>query len=634
MNLLKKLSLVVFVLMILLSHIGDSIVGSSATPMGNSALMVILDASGSMSKIDRHNVSRIMKAVEATHSVFSKAEDDKIIGLRKFNSSTTLIVRPSVRGSVDVDTSLSNVTVNGSTDIGGALLAAADDITDFTASTGVHTPWTWILVSDGEGDNPTRDLNRARDIARRYPHVVCHTIGIDMSDKGAYELRQIAQIFGGQCWIVGQGELVATVEAAASLAGFKGADMGGKDTAGEKAVNIAVFGLIAGIFGLLATVLRQRVSEGKFLILLSFLAGAVAWAGCELLLPAQGASALSIIFIQNSSYFMIAGVAFGVILTAAEGIYIGEKRRAFEKGISAFHVAVFGGIFAGLMGQGIFYAISRVYFMTGIIGGLISIIARATGWSVAGAVVGACPGAASGSRKQIDNGLIGGFIGGAAGGFMFQVITFLLSDSMWPRMVALCLTAVAIAVMIRVVEEYRKEAWLIIEKGGPSGKVYIINKANTLLGSHYKCDVVVGKLKGQDARPEAKIMTDGKMYKIVPMEQGQVKVNGQVVASHHLSPGDLIEVAAGQMSFYCRRSDESQQSGPSSIEEDMILPKTSRDGGIVYEEEVQGMDSFDGGLPKTSADTSADGGSGDEEESFMEFGELEVAGRKIEKSSQ
>ena len=493
MNVLKKLSLVVFVLMILLAHIGDSLIGTESSPMGDSALMVILDASGSMSKTDSHNVSRIMKAVEAASSVFSSAQNDKIIGLRTFSSRTSQIIAPALRGTVDVTKSLIGVTVNGSTDIGGALQAAAEDVMDFTTNTGTHTPWTWILVSDGEGDNPARDISRAREIARRYPYIVCHTIGIDMSDKGAYELRQIASVFGGRCWIVGQGELVATVEAAASLAGFKGAGISSEEKSSQGPLNLAIFTLIAGAIGMLAMVLRKNISEGKFLILLSLLAGTFAWGGCELLLPSQGATTLAIIFIQNGAYFMIAGVVFGVILTAAEGIYIGEQRRAMEKGISAFHVAVFGGIVAGFVGQGIFYTIGQLYLTSGIIGGFISIIARATGWSVAGAFVGACPGAASGSRKQIDNGLIGGFIGGASGGFMFQIIAFLMPSSVWPRMVALCLTAVAIAVMIRVVEEYRKEAWLIIEKGGPSGKVYIINKVNTLLGSHYKCDVVVGK---------------------------------------------------------------------------------------------------------------------------------------------
>ena len=147
-----------------------------------------------------------------------------------------------------------------------------------------------------------------------------------------------------------------------------------------------------------------------------------------------------------------------------------------------------------------------------------------------------------------------------------------------------------------------------------------------------------GKKPGEDARPEAKIITDGKVYKIVPMDGGQVIVNGQMVGSHHLSPGDLIEVAAGQMSFYCRRSQE----GPSKVEEDMVLPKTSM-GGIVYKEEVQGVSDDDGILPRTTSHTHPSGSSdnddndsddGSDDSGLMQFGELEVAGRKIEKSSR
>jgi hypothetical protein len=376
------------------------------------------------------------------------------------------------------------------------------------------------------------------------------------------------------------------------------------------------------IFAGIAVLLRQKISEGLFLIFMSMSAGALAWGGCELLLPTRGSSILAVIFIQNGAYFMIAGVAFGVILTASEGIYLGESRRAGEQALDAFHIAVFGGILAGVLGHGLFLLVGMMPLTIGFLDYLVGMVARSTGWALAGAIVGACPGAAAKSKKQIVNGLFGGLIGGAIGGLLFEVITWVNPSSSWPRMVALGATGIAIAVMIRVVENYRKEAWLIIEKGGPSGKVYIINKAVTVLGSHYKCDVIVGKETGVDARPEAKIISDGKIYKIVPAEKGKVTVNGQVVAAHHLSPGDMIEVAAGRLSFYCRRSED----GPSPIEEDMILPKTDRGdggGGMIFSKPEGGSSSVNGGV---TAGTSDD----DDDDCLMQFDTLEVAGRKVD----
>lgn len=626
MSILKKLSLLVFILMILLAHIGDDLLpGSAPDSSADNALLVILDTSFSMVTPDDSGVSRIEKAKEAVDSVFTNAGREKIVGLRTFNTNTKLVISPKLRKDIHIASSLADVSVAGSTNIGRALRSAAGDVTDFTTSMGKHLPWTWILVSDGEGNAPDMDIKTAKELAAKYPHIVCHTIGIDMHKSGASELRQIASIFGGRCWIVGQGQLVETVHAAASLAGFKSSGLENKGSSSRRIFSSGMSLSVIFIFSGIAILLRKKISEGLFLLFMSMSAGALAWGGCELLLPAKGSSILSVIFIQNGAYFMIAGVAFGAVLTASEGLYLGEPRRAAEQAIAAFHVAVFGGILAGVLGQGLFLLVGMMNLSFGLLMSFVGVFARSTGWAIAGSIVGACPGAAAKSRKQINNGLLGGLIGGAIGGLLFEIITYVSSSTSWPRMVALAVTGIAIAVMIRVVENYRKEAWLIIEEGGPSGKVYIINKATTVLGSHYKCDVIVGKESGVDARPEAKIISDGKVYKIVPAEKGKVSVNGQAVASHHLSPGDMIEVAAGRLSFYCRRSED----GPSPVEEDMILPKTERGdggGGMAFNKS-------DTGTPSSSNVKSPPADDGDDD-CLMQFETLEVAGRKIEDSPE
>jgi hypothetical protein len=191
---------------------------------------------------------------------------------------------------------------------------------------------------------------------------------------------------------------------------------------------------------------------------------------------------------------------------------------------------------------------------------------------------------------------------------------------------ALTATGIAIAIMIRVVEEYRKEAWLVIEKGGPVGKSFVIDKAHTVLGSHYKCDVVVGKKVGVEARPEAEITTDGKIYTIRPSKGAQVMINGQVVASHELSQGDGIEIAAGKLSFNCRFS----RSTLSRIEEDLLLPRThnSKQKSVPVNEDGDrgGNIPLKKGIVKSEVDV------GDDRDCIIELGALEVAGRKIDKS--
>jgi len=608
--------------------------------------MVILDESHSMVRRGGSNsTKRITKAVEAVESLFTNSKDSKIIGLRTFNHRTNLLVPPQAKMDVNITHHLIDVNPIGSTNIGGALTAASEDVAEFALSQGKHLSWTWILVSDGEGDDRFADLKAARKIASKNPHIVCHTIGIDMSGTGERELREIADIFGGQCWIVGQEQLVETVQTAASLAGFKGGNPVGRSNSRSNTAVATMFIYTFLPLVALAVILRQSISESSFLLLLSVIAGILAWGGCEVLLPATGSGVTVVIFIQNGAYFMIAGLALAVMLTSAEGMYLKEPRRAAEQAMAAFPIAVYGGIVAGFMGQAVFMGIASVIFLSaGLIASLVGVFARGIGWAIAGSLVGACPGVSSGSNKQIQNGVIGGFAGGAIGGVLFEIILMIDPSSNWPRMIALATTGFAIAAMVRVVEAYRKEAWLIIEKGGPSGKVCIINKVNTLLGSHYKCDVVVGKERNRTARTEAMIKTDGKIYVVTPVDGGQVMVNGQMVASHHLSPGDMIEVAAGRLSFYCRRSDSTNDySGPSEIEEDMLLPKT--DASDVNGNISQGNQGIDFASSNNMNNNhnkgrkinnkSKDNDSNDDDnDGGMSFGSLEVAGRKVESSSK
>ena len=242
----------------------------------------------------------------------------------------------------------------------------------------------------------------------------------------------------------------------------------------------------------------------------------------------------------------------------------------------AFPVGVFGGAVAGVIGQGLFLGLQ----WAGSMFSSMSYLPRMVGWAVAGAMIGACPGAAAKSKQRVYNGAIGGVIGGAIGGSLFELLMSSKDGSGGPRLVALISLGLAVGLMVRVVEQMRKQAWLTLLSGGPEGKMFIVSKDVTTLGSHYQCDVVVGSARGSSPRCEAAIKTTSAGYLLEVMKDGSASVNGTDVGKQLLQQGDVISVAAGTLQFNLRdiaRNDprygqarpQSQQGGQREQDDDL-----------------------------------------------------------------
>ena len=527
------------VVLVGLSHIGSvPIVNMSSPTASSGGLMLIMDTSASMLG------DKIEKAKSAISSVASDAPTGVTVGLRTFATGTTLIAAPTKAGARAILHNVRSIRASGGTNIGGALEGAADDMAHEIVKGRTGAKWTWILVSDGEGNNPAADLLMARQIAKNYPNLVCHTIGIELQHKGRRELEEIARTFGGRSWVVGRDKLTATMQEAASLAGFSGTRRGVDRSPWTGRLAFVVFFL----FCALAAALRRMVSESRYGLLLAVGAGALAWMANEFLLPGHGTNVTLIAIIQNAAYFMMAGAIFGVSLAASEGLYLGESKKAWEQAEMAFPVGVFGGALAGVIGQGLFLGLQ----WAGSMSHSMAYLPRMVGWAVAGAMIGACPGAAAKSKERVHNGAIGGVIGGAIGGSLFELLMSTKDGSGGPRLVALISLGLAVGLMVRVVEQMRKQAWLTLLSGGPEGKMFIVSKETTSLGSHYQCDVVVGGARGSSPRCEAMIRATPSGYLLETTKDGSALVNGSDVRKQLLNQGDVIGVAAGSLQFHLR----------------------------------------------------------------------------------
>src|SRR5690348_10120492 len=109
--------------------------------------------------------------------------------------------------------------------------------------------------------------------------------------------------------------------------------------------------------------------------------------------------------------------------------------------------------------------------------------ARVIGWVLMGFICGAGVGLASGSLtdprgtlRNILKGAVGGWVGGFVGGVAFDVIGANASG-LYSRLFGLCALGLAVGLMIGLVQELTKSAWLNVEAGRLRGRSFNIDRA-------------------------------------------------------------------------------------------------------------------------------------------------------------
>ena len=555
------------IVMIILSHIGHRLLPAdkkSSITKSLNPMVLIMDVSGSMKG------SKIEKAREALRGVVASLPQDQVVGLRLFARDTGLVAAPQVGAVALIDAAIDRIKVGGvaphptkapinlassvpalnlggTTSIDKALLAAGED----TAQANPNQPWTWILVSDGQGNRPKQDIEAARQIAAKYPNVTCQTIGIEVSWSGRDELHQIAAILHGQSWVVNRDELELAMLGALSiesLAGFKG-------QTGSLGSRITAWWFTGGAIFVLfmaALLLRYILPEGLYTFILGGLAGVCVWGGAQALLPAYGSNITLVAAIQNGAYFMIVGYGIGLVLAVAEGVYLGEWKRVRSFARVAVPIGIFGGAIAGFAGQYFFVAFREAAADTVTVG----FVTRIFGWALAGSIVGLCPGATTSARERATNGAIGGAIGGALGGLLFEAIVRVIGPSSVARFFAVVCLALLVTLMIQAADAIRRKAWFVVVEGEgqPVGKKYVMAKNKMFLGSHHTCDICLPGSLAFPPHVAAEINRDEEnRHFIKPVDRYHVEVNNEKFAEKELEPGDRVSFGPAILVFHQRR---------------------------------------------------------------------------------
>lgn len=280
--------------------------------------------------------------------------------------------------------------------------------------------------------------------------------------------------------------------------------------------------------------------------LAGLIGGGLAWLVSE---PIQSASTqlddLGALVADAALFAGLAGASIGTAIAAANWLSFGAKGRGSMAVALSALFGTLGGVFGGCIAQDIYGVLSLQYLIEGV----GQILLRAVGWSIMGLFFGLGQAASTSTRASMRNGIVGGAAGGLLGGVAFQLILSGASNDSVGRLLALCVVGTAIGLMLSLVEEVSKEAWICIVKGLLTGKQFILYQDRTAIGSSPSCDIVLSK--DPSVAPEhAVVANQGTGFLLT--SHASTEVNGTTVTRHVLQDGDLIGIGNSRIEFHER----------------------------------------------------------------------------------
>jgi hypothetical protein len=152
--------------------------------------------------------------------------------------------------------------------------------------------------------------------------------------------------------------------------------------------------------------------------------------------------------------------------------------------------------------------------------------------------------------------VLGGLAGGFVGGLLFDPIGSFFSivgvqSGTISRLVGLVALGAAAGIGIGLVEEFRKEAWLLVVDGPLAGKQFIIYKSPTVVGSAAGVDIPL--MKDKLIAPKQCALSVGRgAHVLQDLGTRTTMVNDAPVDSCVLRSGDLIQMGATTLQYQAR----------------------------------------------------------------------------------
>lgn len=201
----------------------------------------------------------------------------------------------------------------------------------------------------------------------------------------------------------------------------------------------------------------------------------------------------------------------------------------------------------------LFFALSFVGGAAGQVAylGVQNSLTRGIGWALMGASVGVGIGLLRRDPLQAGRGAIGGALGGFIGGLIFNSL-LRISDAgngSFSRAVGQIVMGALIALLIRVVQDVLKSAWLLGISTGPyEGKEYPLNTSRVGVGRDDSNAIALYREPDLPATLGALVFQGGQWF-----WQGQsILLNGVPQTNAPLSPGDTLQLGATQFRLLSR----------------------------------------------------------------------------------
>lgn len=241
------------------------------------------------------------------------------------------------------------------------------------------------------------------------------------------------------------------------------------------------------------------------------------------------------------------GIAIGAACGGWEGLFRDRSPRRLARG-----AGIGAGI--GLVGGAIGLVIGEVIF--GLAGG--GLFPRAIGWGIFGAMIGTNEGVSKRMPQKMRFGAFGGLLGGLIGGSTYEFLATGLQGIGLGRdtsiavggAVGLVLLGMFIGLLIGLVEDLLRAAWLLFTTGRFEGQTRTLDpaKAETTIGRSESADICILGDPNM-ATNHARLVPGGGGFVLEAVE-GEVQVNQQPVRQHQLTDGELIQIGSSRARFH------------------------------------------------------------------------------------
>lgn len=212
--------------------------------MEDAELLLVMDASGSMSADDAGGQTRIAAAKDALSNLLDTMDEDEAVGLRIFSGEVTDSGHPDAcedsHLAVDIGTDNRDELAGAIDDYDavGAMTPLAHALEEAAEDFDGDGPRTIVLVSDGEENCDPEPCEAAQAIADQGIDLQVHTVGfnIDEEDSDAAVAREqlqcIANAGGGDYYDANDAESLSVVLERLSLRAFEPFQLEGEEVEG------------------------------------------------------------------------------------------------------------------------------------------------------------------------------------------------------------------------------------------------------------------------------------------------------------------------------------------------------------------------------------------------------------------